>query len=359
MAPDFNTLRWTPWQPGTASCSPTCSGRTGPTSYPPHDRSCGGNSSACRDIGLKALVGTELEFIVFRDTYEQAWDKGYKNLIPANQYNVDYSLLGTARIEPLLRRIRVEMEGAGLYVESAKGECNPGQHEIAFRYAEALATCDNHVIYKEGAKEIAAQEGMALTFMAKYNEREGNSCHIHISVGAALDGDRNGDGRDDDGHALSPLGASFIAGQLGAPSRADTAVRAQHQLIQAVCPWVFRPDRGGVGTRQPHLRDPARRPRARAADGEPGSRWRHQPVPRDSRHSSPPESTASNADWSSSRRSKGNAYTLRPATGSAHDAEARSTFGRSRRSRETPSATTSSTTTPTWPASSWPPSTQR
>jgi len=95
---------------------------------------------------------------------------------------VDYSILGTSRIEPLLRRIRNDMAGAGLYVESAKGECNFGQHEIAFRYAEAVATCDNHSIYKTGAKEIAAQEGMSLTFMAKPNAREGNSCHIHLSV---------------------------------------------------------------------------------------------------------------------------------------------------------------------------------
>lgn len=68
-----------------------------------------------------------------------------------------------------------------MIVESAKGECNLGQHEIAFKYLDALRTCDNHSIYKNGAKEIAAQEGMALTFMAKFNEREGNSCHIHLS----------------------------------------------------------------------------------------------------------------------------------------------------------------------------------
>src|SRR5206468_12706535 len=74
------------------------------------------------------------------------------------------------------------MSGAGMYVESSKGECNLGQHEIAFRYADALATCDNHSIYKTGAKEIAAQEGMSLTFMAKPNAREGNSCHIHLSL---------------------------------------------------------------------------------------------------------------------------------------------------------------------------------
>jgi glutamine synthetase len=105
------------------------------------------------------------------------------------------------------------MAGAGMYVESAKGECNLGQHEIAFRYADVLSTCDNHSIYKTGAKEIAAQEGMSITFMAKPNDREGNSCHIHLSLrsadGAALmAGDRP--------HGLSELGEHFLAGQLAA-----------------------------------------------------------------------------------------------------------------------------------------------
>src|SRR6185369_8461938 len=132
--------------------------------------------------GWTAFVGTELEFMVFDESYESASAKRYSNLTPANQYNVDYSILGMSRVEPILRAIRHGMRDAGLQVESAKGECNAGQHEIAFRYAEALTTCDNHVIYKTGAKEIAAQHGSSLTFMAKYNEREGNSCHIHLSL---------------------------------------------------------------------------------------------------------------------------------------------------------------------------------
>ncbi|KPC89789.1 glutamine synthetase, partial [Streptomyces sp. NRRL F-6602] len=129
-----------------------------------------------------AQVGTELELIVFQDSYERAWDRGYQDLTPANRYNIDYSVLGTGRIEPLLRRIRNEMAAAGLTVESAKGECNPGQHEIVFRYDDALTTCDQHSVYKTGAKEIASQEGVSLTFMAKYDAREGNSCHIHLSL---------------------------------------------------------------------------------------------------------------------------------------------------------------------------------
>ena len=132
--------------------------------------------------GWTANAGTELEFIVFLDTYEEAWQKGYRDLRPANLYNVDYSLLGTARVEPLIRRIRNDMAAAGMVVEDSKGECNFGQHEINFRYADALRTADEHAIFKNGAKEIAAEEGMAITFMAKYDQREGSSCHIHFSL---------------------------------------------------------------------------------------------------------------------------------------------------------------------------------
>jgi glutamine synthetase len=161
--------------------------------------------------GWTAYVGTELEFIVFEDSYETAWQKHYHDLVPANRYNIDYSILGTGRIESLLRAIRLGMRDAGMQVESAKGECNPGQHEIAFLYADALTTCDNHAIYKTGAKEIAAQQGCSLTFMAKFNEQEGSSCHIHLSLrdeagNPVLAGDRDG--------GVSAVFDHFLAGQL-------------------------------------------------------------------------------------------------------------------------------------------------
>jgi glutamine synthetase len=133
-------------------------------------------------MGFTAFAGTELEFIVFDDSYEAAWDRGYRDLTPSNRYNVDYSVLGTTRVEPLLQDIRNSMYRAGLVVESAKGECNLGQHEIAFKYAEVVTTADRHSVYKTAAKEIAASHGKALTFMAKVNQREGNSCHIHMSL---------------------------------------------------------------------------------------------------------------------------------------------------------------------------------
>ncbi|MEV0677680.1 glutamine synthetase family protein [Actinosynnema sp. NPDC050436] len=211
MKPDLSTLRRVPWHEGTAlvMCDVEWEGGE-PVPASPR-QVLRRQLDRLAERGLRAYVGTELEFIVFDNTYEDAWNRGYRDLTPANQYNVDYSLLGTARVEPLLRAIRNHMTGAGMEVESAKGECNPGQHEIAFRFTEALATCDNHSIYKTGAKEIAAQQGRSLTFMAKYDQREGNSCHIHLSL-------RSPDGEPvfAEGRGMSALMESFLAGQLAA-----------------------------------------------------------------------------------------------------------------------------------------------
>ncbi|QDY75953.1 glutamine synthetase family protein [Streptomyces qinzhouensis] len=213
LHPDTTTLRRVPWNAGTALLVADLAWSDG-SPVPAAPRQILRRQSArLAEHGWTANVGTELEFIVFKDTYEQAWDRDYRGLTPANQYNIDYSVLGTGRIEPLLRRIRNEMAAAGLTVESAKGECNPGQHEIAFRYDEALTTCDQHSVYKTGAKEIAAQEGVSLTFMAKYNEREGNSCHIHLSL-ADADGGNVMAGEGPGG--MSPVMRHFLAGQLAA-----------------------------------------------------------------------------------------------------------------------------------------------
>jgi glutamine synthetase len=211
IRPDFATLRLVPWQPGTAMLLGDLEWLDGaPVTVSPRQvlRS---QLDRLADRGWTALGATELEFIVFRDSFEQAWSQHYRDLTPANQYNVDYSLLGTARVEPLLRAIRNGMAGAGMTVESAKGECNLGQHEIAFRYRDALGTADNHVVYKNGAKEIAATAGMSLTFMAKFDEREGSSCHLHVSL---RDADDQPVFAGDGPRGFSPVFEHFIAGQL-------------------------------------------------------------------------------------------------------------------------------------------------
>ncbi|MEI7647630.1 MAG: glutamine synthetase family protein [Actinomycetes bacterium] len=213
MKPDFSTLRRVPWQEGTALVLADVEWLDGTPVVASPRQILRRQLDRLDAAGMKAFVGTELEFIVFQDTYEEAWEGGYRNLTPVNQYNVDYSILGTSRVEPLLRSLRLNMSAAGLYVESAKGECNFGQHEIAFKYTDALGTCDNHVVYKNGAKEIASDMGVALTFMAKYNEREGNSCHIHLSF-RGTDGSMVMTSDADSEHGLSELGRAFIAGQI-------------------------------------------------------------------------------------------------------------------------------------------------
>ncbi|HYN95639.1 MAG TPA: glutamine synthetase family protein [Pilimelia sp.] len=241
MVPDFATLRRVPWQDGTAMLLADLRW-TGEGDG--EDVVASPRQILRRQLdrlaahGLTAYAGTELEFVLYRDSYEDAWRRGYRDLTPANLYNVDYSLLGTARVEPLLRRIRNEMAGAGLVPESAKGECNLGQHEIAFRYADALTAADHHVIYKNGAKEIAAQEGVSITFMAKPNAREGNSCHIHFSLldangGAAMPGDGPGH--------LSVTGQRALAGLLATMSELSLFYAPHINSYKRYQPGSFAP----------------------------------------------------------------------------------------------------------------------
>jgi glutamine synthetase len=187
LIPDLSTLRLIPWLEATALvlCDLRWAGGDDVAASPRQILKRQLERLAQR--GWSANAATELEFMLFSESYESAHAKRYADLVPANLYNLDYSLLATTRVEPLIRRIRNGMGGAGMVVENSKGECNYGQHEINFRYANALRTADDHVIYRNGAKEIAAQEGMAISFMAKYDEREGSSCHIHFSL-SEIDG---------------------------------------------------------------------------------------------------------------------------------------------------------------------------
>ena len=208
---DLDTIRLLPHRPGTALIQCDLELEDGsPVRVSPR-AILRAQTDRAAALGFRAFAGTELEFVVFEDSYEEAWNAGYRGLTPANLYNVDYSVLGSSRVEPLLRDIRNLMYAAGLDPESAKGECNFGQHEIAFMYAELMTTADNHTVYKTAAKDIASQRGKAITFMAKPSEREGNSCHVHMSL-------RGLDGAlafwDEASGERTPLYDRFIAGVL-------------------------------------------------------------------------------------------------------------------------------------------------
>ncbi|MCV7059353.1 glutamine synthetase [Mycolicibacterium vaccae] len=212
MTPDMSTLRRVPWLPATALVMADLSWTDGRPVAQARAGILRAQLDRLAERGLDAIAATELEFMVFDTGFREAWAAGYRNLKPATDYNIDYAMHASTRMEPLLRDIRLGMEGAGMYCEGVKGECNLGQQEIGFRYDQALVTCDNHTIYKNGAKEIADQHGKSLTFMAKFDESEGNSCHIHISFrgkdGTAVFAD------DSDPLGMSPMFRSFIAGQL-------------------------------------------------------------------------------------------------------------------------------------------------
>lgn len=206
LIPDTTTIRRVGWQPGVAVCFAD-------THWPDHEPVGPSPRQILRtqlqrlaERGWLANAATELEFIAHRDSYAEAWDKGYDELQPMSRYNIDYSLFGVAQADPLIGRICRALEASGIVVETAKGEANLGQQEINLRYDEALATADNHVLFKHAVKEIALQSGVSATFMAKLNAREGNSCHVHMSLA------------DERGRAVfahkPELFEHFIAGQL-------------------------------------------------------------------------------------------------------------------------------------------------
>jgi glutamine synthetase len=214
MTPDMSTLRVAPWLPGSALVTADLNWLDGTPVVASPRQILQAQVARLAERGLVPFVGTELEFIVFDNTFRDAWNRGYRGLTPSTDYNVDYDLLASTRLEPMLREIRNSMDGAGMYCEGVKGECNLGQQEIAFRYDTAVTTCDNHSIYKSGSKIIAERHDKSLTFMAKFNEREGNSCHIHLSLrsdaGEPVFADKDAD------HGMSTMFRHFLAGQIAA-----------------------------------------------------------------------------------------------------------------------------------------------
>lgn len=211
LLPDLATLRPLPWDPGTVQVVADAVLADG-TPVPVAPRhALAEQVRALAGHGLVPYAGVELEFRVFTTTYADAAARGWRDLPAATRGNVDYALGGMQDMDALTRRLRREMSAAGLVLESARGECAPGQYEIVFRYTGALQAADDAAFYKTGAKQVAAQEGAALTFMPKYDEHEGSSCHLHVSL-RGTDGEPvlAGDGP----YGESALLRRVLAGQL-------------------------------------------------------------------------------------------------------------------------------------------------
>jgi len=214
LKPDLGTLRRIPWLPGTAMVICDTIDHHTHKLIPHAPRSVLKRQVARLEaMGIKAMAATELEFYLFRDSYEQAHAKGYRKLEPVAPYNEDYHIFQTSKEEEVMRAIRVGLNGADVPVENSKGEAWAGQEEINVRYADALTMADRHVVVKNGIKEIAWAKGHAATFMAKYDyAAAGSSSHVHQSLwslsGQPLFYDPGAE------HGMSSLMRHYLAGLL-------------------------------------------------------------------------------------------------------------------------------------------------
>ena len=183
LTPDLATLRRIPWLEATALVLCDVGWHDGSPVAPSPRQVLRAQVERAAALGFTPMIGSELEFYLLKETYEEAHRQHYRDLTPSVPYILDYHVLAATYDEPFIRQIRNGMQGAGIKVETSKGEAWPGQHEINFRYADAIAMADNHVIYKNGAKEIAHLNGCSITFMAKPDHSWiGSSCHIHSSL---------------------------------------------------------------------------------------------------------------------------------------------------------------------------------
>jgi glutamine synthetase len=214
LRPDTSTLRRLPWEPRTALVISDATWPDGRAVDIAPRTILQRQLERLADRGLHAVAATELEFRVFHEPFRQAWDGDYRDLSPATAFNVDYALGGLGPLDPLAAELRETMRRLGVPFETARGECAPGQYEITFRYGPALAMCDGHLLYKQAAKAVAARHDMSLSFMAKFDEAEGNSGHVHLSLLDAQGEPRFPGDETGDRGGMSTLMAQFVAGQL-------------------------------------------------------------------------------------------------------------------------------------------------
>lgn len=183
MVPDLSTLRPLPWQPGAAMVMCDLTHHDGRLVEEAPRTVLRRQVERLAKRNLACKMASELEFFLFNQTYRDAFVSGYRNLVPSSDYRIDYHVMQPTRDEGVMRQIRRMLEAAEIPVETSKGEWGCGQHEINLRYDDPVPMADKHVVFKQCAKEIAAQHGKSITFMPKYAATEaGSSCHIHVSL---------------------------------------------------------------------------------------------------------------------------------------------------------------------------------
>ena len=183
MRPDLSTLREIPWLQASALVICDFFHHNGKPVLEAPRTTLRRQLDALKKSDYTCAIASELEFFLYNTTYPDAWRAGYRNLTPCSEYRIDYHTMQPARDEPIMHALRQQMPLAGVAIESTKGEWGKGQHEVNFGYATPLEMADGHCVFKQGAKEIAEQNGKCISFMPKiFANDAGNSCHIHISI---------------------------------------------------------------------------------------------------------------------------------------------------------------------------------
>lgn len=184
MVPDLSTLRLVPWLENTAMVLCDVIDHNTHKEVPHSPRAILKKVVAKLEAkGLKATMATELEFFLFKQSFEEAHAAGYRDIEVISAYNEDYHIFQTTKEEDVMQAMRTGLYGAGIPIEGSKGEADSGQEEINVKYSDALDCADNHVITKNGCKEIAWAKGRALTFLAKWDyDAAGSSSHVHQSL---------------------------------------------------------------------------------------------------------------------------------------------------------------------------------
>ena len=225
---DFSTIRMTPWVPKTALvlCD-LYSVKTGEPIRVAPRHVLRDQVLAAQRMNLEPMIGSEIEFYLFHESYEKLHERGHRNPTPHSPFMEDYQIVQTTRDEYVVGEIRRGMEAAGIPVEFSKGEAGRGQHELNLAYTRALEMADRNVVYKTAAKEIAAGLGRSITFMAKYDFAEtGSSCHVHSSLWHLSEGALRGSAFD--GGVAHGATAHADSAQSGAVHGTDAPVLTDH-----------------------------------------------------------------------------------------------------------------------------------
>ena len=184
LVPDLSTLRQLSWLDGTALviCDVCENDSHELVDLVPRSILRGQIKQAAA-MGFSVKAASELEYYLFENTYREIAEQGYQHLKPSGWYIEDYHIFQGTRNEHFHGTCRKHLNSSGVPVENSKGEAGIGQHELNVQYSDILNMADRHTVFKQCLREVADQQNLSVTFMAKYTEdQSGSSCHIHLSL---------------------------------------------------------------------------------------------------------------------------------------------------------------------------------